>query len=460
METRTAIIEKVPFRFPLQVLKFAEDSGEFHVIGYAATTDFDLQGDVISEPAIKASADDLINNSTVLLNHDLNDPIGKVTKADFDERGLLIDALISKTVPDVIEKIKEGVLNKFSIRGQVLERHQEYMAEYQKVVNVIDKMSLVEVSLVSVPANPEAKAIGWYVSKALGSLAPRSRKSEGGAMPDNELELEEIVPPELVKSKKPKDDDEEEVEKDEAEPNVGDKNGADPIGRVVTDGRGGRNVFQYARGRKAGKEDDDEEGDDAEKAKPSAKPPFKKNPYSMLAPMLDPIWPLLDKIIGQGGQAVPIAQQIKVYLKRMVGDNSYPYPSTYPKPAKSVAVAVSVGEDDEIGEDDDDEGVDMDENSDGTDSGMGAGKGGVNRNPYVNPALTPEGAKVRKMISREVRRQVEAILGGMPAVRKGLVQREGDGDAVKKQFDGLDPQQKLKVALALQHQGEDARSQG
>ncbi|MHB2025134.1 MAG: HK97 family phage prohead protease [Elusimicrobiota bacterium] len=454
METRTAILEKVPFRFPLTVLKFAtEDSGEFHVIGYAATTDFDLQGDVISESAIKASAEDLLNNSTVLLNHDLNDPIGKVTKADFDERGLLIDALISKTVPDVIEKIKEGVLNKFSIRGQVLERHQEYMAEYQKVVNVIDKMSLVEVSLVSVPANPEAKAIGWYVSKALGSLTPRDRKSEGGAMPENELELEEIVPEELVKSKKPKEDDEEEVEKDQAEPNVGDKNGTDPIGRVVTDGRSGRNVFQYARGRKAGKEEDDE-GDDKEKAKPSAKPPFKKNPYSMLAPMLDPVWPLLDKIVGQGGAAMPIAQQIKVYLKRIVGDNSYPYPSTYPKPAKSVAVAVSVGEDDEIGDDEDEaDGVDMDENGDGTDTGMGTGKGGVNRNPYVNPALTPEGAKVRKMISKEVRRQVEAILGGVPTVRKGLVQQEAESDAVKKQFDGLDPQQKLKVALALQHQG-------
>jgi len=59
------------------------------------------------------------------------------------------------------------VLNKFSIRGQVLDRERSFSPEYPRVVNVINRMSLIEVSLVSVPANPEAKAIGWYISKAL-----------------------------------------------------------------------------------------------------------------------------------------------------------------------------------------------------------------------------------------------------------------------------------------------------
>ena len=427
METKTPVIEKISFAFPIQVLKFAESaSGEFHVIGYAATTDFDLQGDVISQAAIQASSEDLAGNSTVLLNHDLNQPIGRVTKVDFDAHGLLIDALISQTVPDIISKIKEGVLNKFSIRGQVLERHQEYMAEYQKVVNVIDKMSLVEVSLVSVPANPEAKAIGWYVTKALQGLAAKG----GSPMPKTEVEIEEMLPDPaeketLSKAKKPSDDDED-VEKAEAEPNVGDKNGQDEIERLVTDGRGGRTSFQYARGKK-GKGDEE----DTEKSKPA----LKKNPYSMLAPMLDPIWPLLEQLIGQGGQASPLAQQIKVYLKRMVGDNSY----SYPKPGKSVAVAISVGEDDEDGE-----GVDLDDDTDDSDAGMPSGK-----------SKAPREADVQKMIAKEVRRQVrqqvEAALVGMPTVRKGLVQQEEDAASLKKQFDSLDPQQKLRVALAMQH---------
>ena len=66
----------MPFDLPISLLKAAEENGEFHIVGYAATTDFDLQGDVITEEALADSAADLIKNSTVLLNHDLKRPIG------------------------------------------------------------------------------------------------------------------------------------------------------------------------------------------------------------------------------------------------------------------------------------------------------------------------------------------------------------------------------------------------
>jgi hypothetical protein len=80
-------LERVSFDFPLDITKQAETDGEFHVVGYAATTDFDLQGDIITEEALRASQLDLVKNSTVLLNHDIKIPIGKVTKAEFDKNG-------------------------------------------------------------------------------------------------------------------------------------------------------------------------------------------------------------------------------------------------------------------------------------------------------------------------------------------------------------------------------------
>src|SRR5690349_278096 len=107
MNKQTSTMEKVSFDFPLEILKQAEASGEFHIVGYAATSDFDLQGDIITPEALKGSSLDLLKNSTVLLNHDVKQPIGKVTKAEFDHHGLLIDVLISKTEPDIIQKIKE-----------------------------------------------------------------------------------------------------------------------------------------------------------------------------------------------------------------------------------------------------------------------------------------------------------------------------------------------------------------
>ncbi|MFA5034118.1 MAG: HK97 family phage prohead protease [bacterium] len=201
METKAAVLRReVPFTCSLDIYKQAEEAGEFHIVGYAATTDFDQQGDVITAEALKAAADDLLKNSTVLLNHDLKRPIGRVVSVKFDQRGLLIDALISSTEPDVIQKIKEGVLNKFSIRGSVLERERKWDAKQERVVNVIQRLSLIEASLVSVPANPEAKAVGWYTKMALADAttheggtdmdpkkeqgaAPMAAAGQGGAAP-------------------------------------------------------------------------------------------------------------------------------------------------------------------------------------------------------------------------------------------------------------------------------------
>jgi len=190
VETKTAVLRReVPFTCSLDIYKQAEEAGEFHIVGYAATTDFDQQGDVITAEALKAAADDLLKNSTVLLNHDLKRPIGRVVSVKFDKRGLLIDALISSTEPDVIQKIKEGVLNKFSIRGSVLERERKWDAEQERVVNVIQRLSLIEASLVSVPANPEAKAVGWYTKMALADATTHEGgtdmdpKKEQGAAP-------------------------------------------------------------------------------------------------------------------------------------------------------------------------------------------------------------------------------------------------------------------------------------
>jgi len=382
MEKNAAVIEKVAFTFPVQVLKTAEADGEFHVVGYAATTDFDLQGDIITEEALKAASLDLLKNSTVLLNHDLKLPIGRVTKVEFDSHGLLIDVLVSKTEPDVIQKIKEGVLNKFSIRGQVLERERKFDAELDRTVNVIKRMSLVEVSLVSVPANPEARAIGWYVSKA---LEESDRKSEGGnAMPEEQVVIEEISP-------------------ETGQPAVP-AGGAPPPGGPAPSPAPAAAKPEAAKPEAAAPAPAQGEPKPEEKPKAEATDAFAQaqaqKPTEIqkidLRGQLEPVFFLLDKLIAMGGQAGPIAQQVKAMLKHMAGDTAYPYPSVYPYPK-----AVSK---DELG----------------------------------------------KMIAGEVQKQVETALKAVPTLRKGLIEPEGGAEDVKKQFESLPPDKKLRAALALQ----------
>ena len=68
----------IPFSCHLDILKATEEEGKWIVEGFAATSDFDLQDDIITHDAIETSARDLIENSTVLLNHDTDASIGKV----------------------------------------------------------------------------------------------------------------------------------------------------------------------------------------------------------------------------------------------------------------------------------------------------------------------------------------------------------------------------------------------
>ncbi|MCG3204880.1 MAG: hypothetical protein KCHDKBKB_01597 [Elusimicrobia bacterium] len=356
-------ITKVEFAFPLEIMKQTEESGEFHIVGYAATTDFDLQGDVITEDALKNSSLDLLKNSTVLLNHDIESAIGRVTKAEFDKNGLLIDVLISQTEPNIIQKIKEGVLNKFSIRGQVLEREKKYMAEFDRVVNVIKKMVLVEVSLVSVPANPEARAIGWYVKKALDEID--SLKKGGDPMSKEETVIDELNPEDPKPGETPPAaDPKPEDPKPEPEPEKTPDPSDQPPEKV------------------AGKE-----------TKKKDKETMKGNE---VVAKIEPVWMMLDKLIALGGEIAPAAIEIKSTLKQAVGEMWTP--------------------------------------------------------PVVIPPASPETVskdEMAEMISTEVKKQIEPLLKQIPAIRKGVIQPEPETEEVKKTFEGLPPQKKLKVALAL-----------
>ncbi len=175
-------MEPIKFDFPLRIVKTykegAKGDEKWYIEGYAATDDYDLHGDIITEDALRASENDLLENSTVLYNHRDDQPIGKVVATRLERDGLWIKVLISKSEPDIWHKITEGVLNKFSIGAKVLEATKDFVEDLGKVATIIKSILLVEVSLVAVPANPKARALNWYIDKAL-----KKHEQEGGEIP-------------------------------------------------------------------------------------------------------------------------------------------------------------------------------------------------------------------------------------------------------------------------------------
>ena len=94
-------MQAINFDCSLDILNAYEDKGRWIVEGFAATSDFDLQEDIITQQAIEASARDLIENSTVLHNHNPNESIGKVEKSEARKGGLWLKIFVSRTAPEM-----------------------------------------------------------------------------------------------------------------------------------------------------------------------------------------------------------------------------------------------------------------------------------------------------------------------------------------------------------------------
>lgn len=136
----------------------------FYVSGFIATTHLDTTNDKITKEALEKALEYIKKNEyfTVLFNHDLNRPIGKIVNIELkelpdNEYGLYVDILISKTEQEIIKKIEEGILNKFSI-GSYAVIKQDENTNY----NIIEDLKIFECSIVSVPANPKASFSNYY----------------------------------------------------------------------------------------------------------------------------------------------------------------------------------------------------------------------------------------------------------------------------------------------------------
>jgi len=158
-------------------------SGDWVVEGFAATSDLDGHGDIITPEALKGAIQSVKDRTTVLFNHDMDQPIGRVVQVKALDTGLWLKMVLSKTQPDKWTMVQEGVLNKFSVRIGVPEGGATEEMRRGKPILILSKILIKEISLVTVPANPKARTLQWYIQKALDS-----RKDGGEKSMDKKLE--------------------------------------------------------------------------------------------------------------------------------------------------------------------------------------------------------------------------------------------------------------------------------
>ena len=142
------------------------EDGSVMIRGMASTTDFDRAGDSISHEAwTKGGLKNFEKNPIILFNHDYDKPIGRATGLKVTEKGLELEAKISKSAPAAVcELVKDGVLGAFSVGFRV--KDADYIEETDGLK--IKDAELFEVSVVSVPCN---QAATFSLAKSFDSVA-------------------------------------------------------------------------------------------------------------------------------------------------------------------------------------------------------------------------------------------------------------------------------------------------
>lgn len=161
----------------------ANDSGGFR--GYAARfLNIDRQGDIILPGAFTKAVDEFMSDGGLVLADHVNktsNVIGTLLEAQEDKTGLIVDVAFSATTAgqDARQLLREKAVKKMSIaflakkperytEKQVLELWSKYNYKPTQAqlklakggANVISEVAeILEVSIVAIPANPEASII-------------------------------------------------------------------------------------------------------------------------------------------------------------------------------------------------------------------------------------------------------------------------------------------------------------
>jgi HK97 family phage prohead protease len=150
------------------VKEFLEDSDEYIIEGIASTEDVDRYGDIVKLDGLDVKS--FMKNPLLLKGHDAwgTNPIGRVTELkvvdNLDGKQLYFKAIMDnedETAMELYRKMKKGIGGAVSI-GFIPKEYKDSKEGY-----IITKSELLEISLVTIPANQNSvvTSVKSYINK-------------------------------------------------------------------------------------------------------------------------------------------------------------------------------------------------------------------------------------------------------------------------------------------------------
>jgi HK97 family phage prohead protease/HK97 family phage major capsid protein len=134
---------------------YSKNSKALKIAGYANTIAKDRTGDVVTAEAWAKGVENYRKNPVMLYQHKHDAPIGRVDKIVVDKKGIYVEGTVSEAAErnyGIQTLIKDGALKSFSVGFRVKD------AKYNRTDDsmLITDVELLEISVVSVPANQES----------------------------------------------------------------------------------------------------------------------------------------------------------------------------------------------------------------------------------------------------------------------------------------------------------------
>lgn len=165
---------------PVLEIKSLKDSGEFEGYGSTFGGEPDAYGDVIAEGAYSASLAAHKAKGTMpklFWQHNADEPIGKWTDAAEDGHGLLMRGKLNMDVQrgrEAYALLKAGDIDGLSIGYRI----KEYSVDTDTGIWTLEKLDLIEVSIVSVGANENAVVQSVKAAKAAHDLTEKLKAGD------------------------------------------------------------------------------------------------------------------------------------------------------------------------------------------------------------------------------------------------------------------------------------------
>lgn len=155
-----------------------DEKGALELMGYGSTWVEDRDEEYVAPDAFDHDLEAYLQKNPIMLwQHDLHQPIGQVRQATVDENGLGVSGWQPRPEerePDwkhlAYHSVKKGIVKTFSIGGY-FERDIRKVAGKSR--SVINRVRLMELSVVSIPSNPDS-----IFEAAIKSINGGSRRPE------------------------------------------------------------------------------------------------------------------------------------------------------------------------------------------------------------------------------------------------------------------------------------------